>query len=240
MTTQNCSGGRSADRYVEVALSGSAGQVIPGGGGVMATHNTGDTGLRFHRSNWSDFDYSDDYSRYSDFGTGRANANSSKYVTLYDSSGNFLREYTGWSTVDPNTGEEPCGITSSLAICGAPSSIIITKSVNKTTAALGETITYCLSIFNNTSSSQTFNVWDTIPYVTTYRGCDNSCSTTTIGSNFIVYWTISNIAPGQTVNRCFWVEVTSLPENWLEREIFALLRNNNFVMRIDKEHLNKF
>lgn len=226
---QNCTGNRNAYYYTKVVISGSAGQVIPGGGGYLSTHdNESDAGLRFHitaPTSWDYFDsYTDDYSRHMDFGYGFSNHNSSKYVTLYDSDGNLLREYIGWDSFDPNTGEEPCNITSSLPVCGGESTIYVTKSVNKQIVSLGETITYCLSIYNNTGSTQTFNVWDTIPYVTTYRGCDNSCGTTTIGSNFIVYWTISNLAAGETVQRCFWVEVTSLPENWFERYFFCTIK----------------
>jgi len=142
----------------------------------------------------------------------------------------FVINYTNY---EANSGTEPCYQNQAcLNATPTPTPLIgIVKSASKQTVTLGETITFCLAITNNTSSSQTFNVWDTIPYVTTYRGCDNSCSTTTIGSNFIVYWTISNIAPGQTVNRCFWVEVTSLPENWLEREIFVnLINSKNFLL----------
>ncbi len=224
-STANCSGSRNANWYVEAVLSGTVGQVIPGGGGKMATHDTGDTGLRFHRSDWSDFDYSDDYSRYSDFGVGRANANDSKYVTLYDSSSNLLWEYTGWSTLDPNTGEEPCGVRPTISVCGEQT-IHLIKTVDRTVASLGDTITYCITYINNTGSIQTFNLWDTIPTgVTSFIGCDNSCSTTTIGGKTIVYWTISNLANGGSGTVCFWVEVVAFPENFFGKEnMFVIIK----------------
>ena len=100
-------------------------------------------------------------------------------------------------------------------ICGV-SDIVLVKSADQTILSLGDTVTFCLAIANYSGSSQTFNVWDTVPDVLTYVDCDNSCST----SGDVVYWSVT-LANGASVDRCFWAYASSLPYNWIDRAIFA-------------------
>jgi uncharacterized repeat protein (TIGR01451 family) len=80
----------------------------------------------------------------------------------------------------------------------------ISKTINKTTVALGETITYCFNYNNTESSPWTFNIWDTIPGVTDFVGCDHGCTTQTYGSNVVVSWPITVPANGSG-SVCTWV-----------------------------------
>jgi len=102
----------------------------------------------------------------------------------------------------------------------------IEKSVSVTEAVFGDTITFCITYTNNEDCAITFDIWDTLPSVTTYVGCDPSCT----WDDPVVSWTVTNLAAGAAGKVCFWVEITGYPylnekNNFLA--IFLLNENNN-------------
>jgi hypothetical protein len=86
----------------------------------------------------------------------------------------------------------------------------ITKTISKTTLALGETFTYCFNYNNTESSPWTFTIWDTIPGPTDFVGCDHGCTTTVNGSNVVVAWPITVPANGSG-SVCMWVAANRFP-----------------------------
>jgi|ERR1035437_1120781 hypothetical protein len=86
----------------------------------------------------------------------------------------------------------------------------ITKSINKNIVTLGETITYCFNYTNTDTAPWIFNIWDTIPAVTDFAGCDHGCTTQTAGSNVIVSWPVT-VAPGGSGSVCTWVAANRYP-----------------------------
>ena len=86
----------------------------------------------------------------------------------------------------------------------------ITKSISKNIVSLGETITYCFNYSNTDSVAWNFNLWDTIPAVTDFVGCDNGCTTQTYGSDVVVSWPIAATAGG-TGTVCVWVAANRYP-----------------------------
>jgi uncharacterized repeat protein (TIGR01451 family) len=109
--------------------------------------------------------------------------------------------------------------------------ITLVKSVAKNVYLLGETITYCLLFTNIGSSPATFNIWDTIPAVTTYAGCDNGTKGYASGcakSGNLVIWNVTAPAGGfDTV--CFYTKVTSLPFFMINREFLALMEDEKYL-----------
>ena len=88
--------------------------------------------------------------------------------------------------------------------------VAITKSINKTAAVLGDTITYCFNYTNPEAAVRTFNLWDTIPAVADFIGCDSGCTVQAYGSNIVVNWPLSVAANGSgTV--CMWVAANRYP-----------------------------
>ena len=86
----------------------------------------------------------------------------------------------------------------------------ITKTISKTTLALGETFTYCFNYNNTETSPWTFTIWDTIPAAADFVGCDHGCTTTVNGSNVVVSWPITVPANGSG-SVCMWVAANRYP-----------------------------
>jgi len=86
----------------------------------------------------------------------------------------------------------------------------ITKTISKTTLTLGETFTYCFNYNNTEASPWTFTIWDTIPGVTDFVGCDHGCTTAVNGSNVVVTWPITVPANGSG-SVCMWVAANRFP-----------------------------
>jgi hypothetical protein len=88
--------------------------------------------------------------------------------------------------------------------------VSITKTISATNVSLGQTITYCFDYHNYDTIPVTFGIWDTIPAVTDFVGCDSGCSTTTYGSNVVVSWSVT--VPSNTTGAvCFWVAANRFP-----------------------------
>lgn len=88
--------------------------------------------------------------------------------------------------------------------------ISITKTINKTTFNLNETITYCFNYSNPESVARSFQLWDTIPAVTDFIGCNGGCSVQTYGSNVVVNWNI-NVGANGSGTVCMWVLAARYP-----------------------------
>jgi uncharacterized repeat protein (TIGR01451 family) len=153
-------------------------------------------------------------------------------VALYNN-GQLVCEWESGASEDVNTGVPHCGATSGCNKCpdgmvsnlarnaSGPSNVVclpiysptptpgmqLTKTADQATKILGDTITYTITWANNSSSSQTIRIWDTIPSNVTYVGCDNACSV--VGG--LVSWNLGPQGPGSSGVVRFWARVTSLP-----------------------------
>ncbi len=100
--------------------------------------------------------------------------------------------------------------------------VSITKTISATNVALGQVITYCFDYHNYDVASNTFGIWDTIPAVTDFVGCDSGCTTATYGSNVVVSWSITD--PSNTSGvACFWVAANRFPMKKEIDDFLALL-----------------
>ena len=103
--------------------------------------------------------------------------------------------------------------------------ITLSKTESKTQAVFGDTVTYCITVSNGSGSPVVgFHVWDTIPTVYTYVGCDNAC--TQAGS--LVSWTIT-IPANSYVTVCFWGKITSYSFFDYNKEFLVLLDQKNYL-----------
>jgi uncharacterized repeat protein (TIGR01451 family) len=82
----------------------------------------------------------------------------------------------------------------------------LTKTSNVITATIGDTVTFCLYWQNDSSSTVTMRLWDTISTFLTYGGCSNACSQ----SGSLVSWSFSANA-NTSGNVCFWGTVNGYP-----------------------------
>lgn len=88
--------------------------------------------------------------------------------------------------------------------------IPITKTINKTSFVLNETITYCFNYTNPEPAARTFMLWDTIPAVTDFIGCNGGCTAQTFGSDVVVSWSI-NVPASGSGSVCMWVGANRYP-----------------------------
>jgi len=189
--------------------------MIPPGGGYI---EGGSPTVWFRRTGSRCWDTSDDYSRVTELEDCPTYGDQDEVPLYYG--GTHVCEYEDYDHEDAETGLKDCYTDED---CGDWGYLDIDKSItNGTEFMIGDTVTYCITVTNTSGSTVTFNIWDTIPDVTEYRGCDNSCSTS--GGDTVVYWTITNLASDASATRCFWVEVTDYPTNLPEKHsVFAYL-----------------
>ncbi len=110
--------------------------------------------------------------------------------------------------------------------------VSITKTVNKNIFYLNETITYCFNYHNYDIAPATFRLWDTIPAVTDYIGCNGGCSVQTYGSNVVVSWVIT--VPSNTSGSvCFWVLAARYPFLFFYPDV--ILSRKNFPVDFEKD-----
>lgn len=103
----------------------------------------------------------------------------------------------------------------------------ITKTINKNVVNMGETITYCFNYNNTDAAPWTFNIWDTIPAVTDFVGCNNGCTAATFGSDVVVSWPTINAASGASGTVCMWVAVNRFPMRREDREFYVMPVNRS-------------
>jgi hypothetical protein len=109
-TTDNCGNNRQANEAALINFTDGNTVTIPPNGGYLQTNSDTNSLATWHRSDWANFNYSQDYSRITDAGTGAATRANLSYYTLY-LNGNLVCESTSASTQDTNSGQEPCGIS---------------------------------------------------------------------------------------------------------------------------------
>lgn len=101
------------------------------------------------------------------------------------------------------------------------SPVSITKTISTTNVSLGQVITYCFDYHNYDVATVNFNIWDTLPLVTDFVGCDSGCTTQTYGSNVVVSWpvTVASNAAGVV---CVWVAANRFPAEGPAEDLFAM------------------
>lgn len=101
------------------------------------------------------------------------------------------------------------------AVCtpGTPTpSVQLTKTITKTVATIGDTITYCINYQNNaTYEIATMDIWDTIPAVTDFITGDSGFTTANFSGNIVVSWTETTVAATESGSKCFSVRVARYP-----------------------------
>ncbi|MBP7793035.1 MAG: hypothetical protein KA120_08245 [Candidatus Goldbacteria bacterium] len=105
--------------------------------------------------------------------------------------------------------------------------VSITKTINKTSFFLNETVTYCFNYLNPENVARTFEIWDTIPAVTNFIGCNGGCGVTTYGSNVVVNWNI-NVGANASGTVCMWLLAARYP--YLNKMEIFTFRNNVYGM----------
>ena len=106
--------------------------------------------------------------------------------------------------------------------------VTVAKTIDKTVVALNDIITYCFEIDNVAMIAQSFDLWDTIPAVTSYIGCDNGCVID--GSNTVVSWPMITVNASDSRTVCFWVIADQYPYVDFE-EFLAFLKSNYALNR---------
>ncbi len=111
------------------------------------------------------------------------------------------------SSTDPTSSNNTSSAVSTTVLCseGNPSSLTISKSDGKTTAAVGDTLTYTITITNPTSTPITYTVTDTLPSQVTYVSSSNSGSR----NGQVVTWSNLSIAANTTATLTVTATVNS-------------------------------
>lgn len=229
-STSDCGSGRTANKYYSATYSST--RPLPGGGGYYSTWNQDPA--QYYRSGNPDIvttGLNDDFMRVTDM-TSCTNLSGTKvtitsitdnepYISLLYKS-TPVCEYTSKTTSDSSSGTIPCetpcsGNTYCPATTPTPA-IALTKTIDKTVATIGDTISYCIIYTNNASYTiTTLNIWDTIPAVTDFITGTAGFSTTGFTAPVVVSWTLSSVAPSASATYCFTVRVARYPYNMLEQ-----------------------
>lgn len=142
-------------------------------------------------------------------------------------SATLTSSYT-WTLTQTLTRTVTVTLTQTLTATMTPPIIIaLTKTIDKHIYSLGEQVNYCLRYTNNGTTAASFSIWDTIPAVTDFVSCSDSCSQVTYGSYHLVVWNIVNLGVGVTDQVCFVVQVNRLPYIH-SNEFFALFDRKKY------------
>ncbi len=115
-------------------------------------------------------------------------------------------DMSAFYTVDKDGVTRPQGPAYDMGAYECPV-LNLSKSASSTFAYLGDTITYCLTYTNSSSSDRDTNIWDTVPANTLYLGCSGGCD---LVGGTIVHWFLT-VGAGYSGTLCFWVKVTGYP-----------------------------
>ncbi len=218
-SAQDCGSNRLANWTLQTCYTGTA-RYIPGNGGYLKPGNDGDTANHFWASG-SAFTKADDYTRAADNGIGFAGRTQDFHYRLYDA-GSLVCEYDSATTQDPLTGQDPCGISACVTPTPTPTAtpsptltpsptptprMALTKTVNRSQATIGDTITYCLNWSNDSSAAQPMVIWDTLHPVLSYLG--GSPAPAVSGS--YLRWDLGSVAAGSSGQICFWARIDGYP-----------------------------
>lgn len=131
------------------------------------------------------------------------------FITLYVAELNIVPTPT--STVTPSitptwTVSPTCTASPTASPTSTPSMPLL-KSANVTAADFGETVTYSFNYSNDSGNTVTMSIWDTVPAMIQYLGCDNACSQ----AGGLVQWSIPGVGPGASGTVSFWGVIASFP-----------------------------
>lgn len=130
---------------------------------------------------------------------------------------------TGAPWVDRDNSARPINTITDIGAYEYTPGLLVHKSADVTYAYIGDTITYCLTYTNSTTSDMDTDIWDTVPANTLYLGCTNGCDIVVDGGNNIVHW-FTTVGAGYSGTVCFWVKVTGYPYFPAGKEYIASLR----------------
>ena len=109
----DCAPGREADTAVTITFSDPAGVTLPPNGGYVQT-NSGSTLAGWNLTSWAALNRTNDYSSVPAGDTSAAARVNLIYYGLY-LDGALQCEWTSATTQDPNSGQQPCGVSA----CGS-------------------------------------------------------------------------------------------------------------------------
>ena len=133
---------------------------------------------------------------------------------------------TNAPSVDRDGSARPVNVTTDIGAYEFTPGLSLSKSANVTFAYLGDTVTYCLTYTNTSSSDKDTDIWDTVPANTLYLGCSGGCD---LVGGTIVHWFLT-IGSGYSGTLCFWVKVTGYPYFPTGKEYLACLRQREIDM----------
>ncbi len=115
---------------------------------------------------------------------------------------------TGAPAVDYPGNPRPFNLITDIGAYEYVPSLMISKSANVNAAYLGDTITYCITYTNSsTTEDKETDIWDTIPGNMVFSGCNNSCDVQAFGIYSLVHWYIA-VPPGAYGTMCFYARIT--------------------------------
>jgi uncharacterized repeat protein (TIGR01451 family) len=220
-----CDATHQASHRLQVCYSVAA-RYIPGNGGSLKPGNDGDTAGQWWNGG-SSFTRTDDYSQNSVAGTGFANRVNDIHFALYDA-GSLVCERISWSTADPLSGQEPCGIspctpptptftatpTASPTRTRTPTPSItptprmaLTKTVDRSTATIGDTLTYCLYWSNDSGTPQHMVLYDQLVPILSFVGGTPAPSQ----AGQLLTWDLGMVPAGSSGQVCFGARVDGYP-----------------------------
>jgi uncharacterized repeat protein (TIGR01451 family) len=215
--------------------------IPPAGGNIRAQ----DPPIWFRFCGSPTWDTSDDYSNLTLAPSCGSGWSSLPRVALYNE-GALVCEWESAADTDPASGVPHCGSVSGCNNCPpgsipnlarnatGPSNVVclpilsptptpglqLTKTADRATATIGETVTFSIAWVNDSSSTLAMVIWDTVPSHTTYVGCATPVGSCGI-SGSVVSWDLGNRPAGSSGTVTFWAVVSSYPfaPGWLDQRL---------------------
>lgn len=223
-------------------ISQSMPYFVPPNAGYL---QAGDPPIWFRFCGSPPWNSSDDYSNLTYAPNCGSGWSSLPRVALYNQ-GQLVCEWESNTNNDPNSGVPHCGSTGGCNNCpqgsvpnvarnsSGPSNVVclpihsptptpglqLTKTADRATATIGETITFSIAWVNDSSAARTMVIWDTVPAHLTYVGCATPVGTCSQAGG-IVTWNLGSRPAGSSGMVTFWAVVSSYPwlPDWMERRL---------------------
>lgn len=247
--TVDCGADGMANQCYVYTLSGgpisqSMPYYAPPNGGYMQSQSPA---IWFRFTGSPPWDTSDDYSNLLMAPTCGSGWSSLPRVALYNS-GSLVCEWDSSVTNDDDTGVPYCGSTGGCNNCAdgavsnlarnysGPSNVVclpiysptptpgmqLTKTADRPTAMLGDTVTFTIAWINNSTAAATMVIWDSVPSGMTYTNCATPIGTCSQAGG-IVTWNLGSRPAGSSGTVTFWAVVSGLPSApWEPGSRFAL------------------